>query len=297
LHVLIADDDRNLTQLLSNFLKSRGLQVTVAYDVMQALTAVMKAPPDAILLDDVMPGGSGLDLLRRLKVSTKTNRIPVVVISSSNDPALATRVREIGADDFLPKPLEFEVTFQTLCRLTGQQELASQGGEENQQVSSSGTRRLKLWERAAIVDIFRRELSRAQREKSMVGVLLVELDQYPRIRDSYGADAAEGLLWELALKVSASIRLYDSLGRYSAEQLMIVLPGSDAAGALVRAERTREAIQQTTFATPNGVFQVTLSMGVTAITGTPEDAAAALEMAEKALRQASEAGGNRSAQL
>ena len=70
--------------------------------------AALRNPPDAILLDVNMPGGTGLQVLRQLKNSTKTNQIPIIVISGSIDPATAATVTSMGADEFLGKPPNFE---------------------------------------------------------------------------------------------------------------------------------------------------------------------------------------------
>jgi two-component system phosphate regulon response regulator PhoB len=106
--ILIADDDRVLTQVLSVRLKKAGYKVVVVYDAMQCIIAALRNPPDAILLDVNMPGGTGLQVLRQLKNSTKTNQIPIIVISGSIDPETAATVTSMGADEYLGKPPNFE---------------------------------------------------------------------------------------------------------------------------------------------------------------------------------------------
>ena len=106
--ILIADDDRVLTQVLSIRLKKAGYRVVVVYDAMQAILTALRNPPDAILLDVNMPGGTGLQVLRQLKNSAKTNQIPIIVISGSMDPATASLVTSMGADEYLGKPPNFE---------------------------------------------------------------------------------------------------------------------------------------------------------------------------------------------
>src|SRR4029453_12825784 len=70
MNLLIADDDRVLTHLLSVRLRALGWKVTIAFDAMQALMFAMRSHPDAILLDIDMPGGTGVEAIRKLKVST-----------------------------------------------------------------------------------------------------------------------------------------------------------------------------------------------------------------------------------
>jgi DNA-binding response OmpR family regulator len=77
-------------------------------DAMQAIMAALRTPPDAILLDVSMPGGTGLQVLRQLKNSVKTNMVPIIVITGSLEPEMAATVRSLGADEFMTKPPDFE---------------------------------------------------------------------------------------------------------------------------------------------------------------------------------------------
>jgi len=118
--VLLADDDRVLTRLVTAGLKSRGWQVEVAHDAMQALMFAMKAPhPDVIALDIGMPGGTGFAVLKKLQQSSRTGQIPVVVVSGSISEAEEAQVAEFGVAAFLRKPVEAQVLHETLSRAIG----------------------------------------------------------------------------------------------------------------------------------------------------------------------------------
>ena len=118
--VLIADDDRVLTRLATAGLKSRGWQVEVAHDAMQALMFAMRTPPpDVIALDIGMPGGTGFEVLKKLQQSSRTGQIPVVVVSGSINEADEARVTEYGAVAFLRKPADPQVLHDTLMRAAG----------------------------------------------------------------------------------------------------------------------------------------------------------------------------------
>jgi CheY-like chemotaxis protein len=119
--VLIADDDRVLTRLVAAGLKSRGWQVEVAHDSMQALMFAMRPPhPDVIALDIGMPGGTGFDVLKKLRQSSRTEQIPVVVVSGSITEGDEARVLELGAVAFLRKPADPQNLHETLSRAAGQ---------------------------------------------------------------------------------------------------------------------------------------------------------------------------------
>lgn len=112
--ILIADDDRVVSHLLSARLQAEGWRVTVAQDAMQALMFALRLAPDAIVLDINMPGGTGLDALRKLKASSKTAAIPVIVVSGAVDRALPENVATLGAVAFLPKPIDVDALIQLL---------------------------------------------------------------------------------------------------------------------------------------------------------------------------------------
>ncbi len=119
--VLVADDDKVLTRLVTAGLKTRGWQVEVAHDAMQALMFAMKAPhPDVIALDIGMPGGTGYEVLRKLQHSSRTSQIPVVVVSGSITEADEARVADLGAVAFLRKPVDAQTLHDTLSRAAGQ---------------------------------------------------------------------------------------------------------------------------------------------------------------------------------
>lgn len=103
--VLIADDDQVTVQMVASVLKATGHDVRAAYDSLQAVTQAMRDPPDAIILDIAMPAGGGWSVLQRLKASSKTRGIPVVVLTALTDPQLPAQAKALGADAFLVKPV------------------------------------------------------------------------------------------------------------------------------------------------------------------------------------------------
>ena len=106
--ILIADDSRFQGQLLASFLSEKGFEAVFAQDALQAWTAALRCAPQLILLDINMPGGTGTEVLKRLRMSTKTQHIPVIIVSGEEDPEIESLVRSLGAVDFLHKPVEQE---------------------------------------------------------------------------------------------------------------------------------------------------------------------------------------------
>ncbi|CAN5771189.1 N/A [soil metagenome] len=109
MNILVAEDDKALSRMICTVLQQGGHICVPAYDAMQTFMYAMKQAPDLILLDVNMPGGTGVGVLQKLKNSTKTSSIPVVVLSGSIDPALPAQVVEMGAFRYLAKPFDPEL--------------------------------------------------------------------------------------------------------------------------------------------------------------------------------------------
>lgn len=104
--VLIADDSKVYVHLITGWLHDLGHEVVVASDAVQASMLVPRTQPDAVILDISMPGGSGVDVLKRLKTSSKTKHIPVLVVSGNGGSEMRDLVKRLGAADLLEKPLD-----------------------------------------------------------------------------------------------------------------------------------------------------------------------------------------------
>jgi CheY-like chemotaxis protein len=119
MRILVADDDIVISHLISSTLRGRGHEPVAAYDARQVLTCAMREPrPQVILLDINMPGSAGLELLTTLKQSAGTSAIPVIVLSGSSDAAVPDTVRELGAAEYLSKPVDRSALLAALERVT-----------------------------------------------------------------------------------------------------------------------------------------------------------------------------------
>jgi CheY-like chemotaxis protein len=114
--VLIADDSRFQVEVLTSWLSPKGFEVVTALDAFQTWTYALRTSPDIILLDISMPAGNGIDILRKLKASPKTQNIPVIVITGDHKPATEAEVRKLGAAEFLRKPLEQDQIYAAVGR-------------------------------------------------------------------------------------------------------------------------------------------------------------------------------------
>lgn len=123
--ILIADDDRVLSQLVSAVVREAGHVPIAAFDAMQALMFAMRPPvPALIILDINMPGGTGLEALRKLKLSARTAPIPVIVLSGSSEVDMPQQVKALGATEFIAKPIDPEALTQAIQRVLRETETA-----------------------------------------------------------------------------------------------------------------------------------------------------------------------------
>jgi CheY-like chemotaxis protein len=106
--ILIADDDRVFVTMVSDFLRKKGFNVLNAFDAMQALMFAQKSKPTAMLLDINMPGGTGMETLRKVRMMNTTALLPVVVVTASLDARTKDEATGHGADEFLTKPVDLE---------------------------------------------------------------------------------------------------------------------------------------------------------------------------------------------
>ncbi|MBX0330567.1 response regulator [Oscillochloris sp. ZM17-4] len=106
-HVLVVDDDPVIRQLMQRSLEAQGCTITVTGTAREAVAAALAQPPDLILLDVMLPDLDGIELCRRVRAEVQLAEVPVIMITSLNDPDARMRSLEVGADDFITKPIDF----------------------------------------------------------------------------------------------------------------------------------------------------------------------------------------------
>ena len=111
---LVIDDDPDMVKLIGTLLGTLGLQILPAYDAMQGLIVAQREDPALIVVDLHMPAGGGLRLLEKLKASARTGDIPIVVVTADATSDLPKKVRELGARDFVRKPIDPESFLRTI---------------------------------------------------------------------------------------------------------------------------------------------------------------------------------------
>ena len=122
-----------------------------------------------------------------------------------------------------------------------------------------------LFNHRAFFDILEREFARIARQRGPLALIMADLDLFKRVNDTYGHLAGDAVLQECARRIRASVRPYDSVGRYGGEEFAILMPECRLEEAAERAEQVRRAIAQNPIVTPAGVLSVTCSFGIGAV--------------------------------
>jgi diguanylate cyclase (GGDEF)-like protein len=203
---------------------------------------------------------------------------------------------EAGADDYITKPFdqhELQVRLRAGTRLVDlQAELLSAREALREQATKDSL--THLWNRSSIFDILCRELARGQRERTPVGVVMVDLDHFKNINDNYGHFAGDAVLCEASRRMQNAIRQYDSIGRYGGEEFLILLTGCDEEASWAQAERLRKQLTQVQMSLPESSVGVSASFGVTtALPGQPWTPEELIHKADEALYLAKRRGRNR----
>jgi len=143
------------------------------------------------------------------------------------------------------------------------------------------------------LELSARELARAQRTRTPVAMLMIDLDLFKRINDTHGHLAGDRVLNETASVLRSTLRGHDLLGRYGGEEFGVLLPGVDGAGAAQIAERARARIAATDFGTPNLPLRVTVSVGIAVAPDGAGRVADLVSVADAQLYEAKRNGRNR----
>jgi two-component system cell cycle response regulator len=119
MRIMIADDDRVLNRLIEHHLREEGFETRAVHDATQTWTQLTASPPEMLIPDVKMPGGTGLEDLRKMKCLPRTAHIPVVVITAMDDPILLGKLREHRPDALLAKPVAMAQWDEEIARLLG----------------------------------------------------------------------------------------------------------------------------------------------------------------------------------
>ncbi|WP_395703914.1 diguanylate cyclase domain-containing protein [Aquabacterium sp.] len=289
--VLVVDDQPANVQALYQALQADH-QVLVATQGEQALQLCRDKSPDLVLLDIVMPGIDGFEVCRRLKAEPGTHDIPVIFVTGHSDEASETRGLDVGAVDFITKPINVAVV---RARVRTHLTLKRQSDLLREMAFVDGL--TGLHNRRSFDERLATEWQRALRQQQPLALILADIDQFKAYNDHHGHQAGDETLRRVAQQIGALLaRPGDMAARYGGEEFACLLPETDAAGALDVARRIEQAVRA--LAIPHGhsaaAEVVTLSLGTAALVPRGGDEPAALlAAADRQLYEAKRLGRGR----
>jgi two-component system, cell cycle response regulator len=293
--VLIAEDDPICRRVLQSRLHNWGFRVITAEDGLQAWEIVQRGDaPDLLILDWVMPGIDGPELCRRIRERRDAIYPYILLVTGKDDTQDVVRGLEAGADDYLSKPFdptELRARLQVGKRILAlQHELIKAREELRFQANHDAL--TGIFSRAAILSLLNRELQRAARSGMLTGILMMDLDHFKIINDTYGHLTGDAVLREVAARINRAVRSYDSLGRYGGEEFLAVLSNCYPEDLRTIAERVRFAVSDTPIGTEPTSLAVTVSVGGI-VTSHTTPSLESLSAADAMLYEAKRNGGNR----
>ena len=255
--ILVVEDEFSINDTLKFALSKENFEVKGAYNGETALQLFKEFEPHLVLLDLMLPDISGFELCKILNNAYEVRDIPVIMVTARTDGKDIKRALEIGAFDYIKKPFdEIEVIarIQSALRLKGLQDrlksLAMKDGLTG------------LYNHAVLVELLEKEVSKQRRSKGNLSFVMLDIDYFKKINDTYGHMAGDRILKDLSKILTSSVRKGDIVGRYGGEEFSIVLPGAIRDDAYNLCERIRSRVDEHEFSIGDQKVKVTISMGV-----------------------------------
>jgi len=297
LKALIAEDNPGFRLALEKLLGKWGYEVIPAANGRQALEILSKDdPPRLAILDWMMPELDGVEVCRRIREQNREPYIYILLLTAKDTADELIEGMEAGADEYLRKPVntqELRVRLRAGRRIIDLQEELVRARELLRKQASRDCL-TEFFNRGAMFEILTRELKRAERESNTLSLIMADLDHFKQVNDNLGHPAGDAVLREAARRVAACIRPYDAPCRYGGEEFVIVMPGCSLEDAIMRAEDIRSKVATAPIHVPEGLINVSCSVGVTATSGPAGfDGSLLLHEADEALYLAKNKGRNR----
>jgi two-component system cell cycle response regulator len=293
--ILLVDDRRSSYERLAGTLSSEH-EVDVETDANAALFQVAESAYDVLIVSLGLENFDALRLCSQIRSLERTRHLPILILAEPEDNARLLRGLEIGVNDYLVRPIdrnEMLARVRTQIRKKRYSERLRENVQQSIEMAVTDVltglhnRRYMEMHLAALVD-------QSTARGKPLSVLVLDIDHFKSINDSYGHDAGDDVLREFGARIRKSIRGIDLACRIGGEEFVIVMPETDLAVAGMVAERLRRRIASETFPIGgNAPIPVTISIGLAALATPMDTPTAILRRADQALYRAKRDGRNR----
>ena len=295
--VLVLDDNKNTRRKIVSDLERSGLfqQILEAGDGLDGFKKTSANHPDLILCDVEMPRIDGLKFLYMVRSKEEIKDIPILMLTGCTERSLRIKGLSEGANDFIQIPYDPDelIARVKLHLKTNQQEKSLRKRNMELELLSHKDPLTGAFNRRYLSMSLDSEIMRHARSGEDLSLLMLDIDHFKKINDTYGHHAGDLVLQQVTKKLTEGLREYDLLARYGGEEFVVVLPDTRAREAAMVAQRLLQSIRKLAFPELAGTT-VTVSIGVISHSGTKqENAEELLTKADTALYRAKQSGRDR----
>jgi len=219
--VVLADDDPSIRLMIRHVLESEEFDIVEAADGLEAIKAVEKHHPALVLLDAVMPGIDGFTTCKQIKDKGHTD-IPVMMITGLDDDASVERAYDVGAIDYITKPIKWAVLKHRVKSV-----VASVVSERKVQLLAYRDTLTNLPNRLLFADRLEHALIRAHRHRESVALMLIDIDDFKLVNDSFGHEAGDKLIKAIGELLTKSLRRADTVARLGGDEFAVIVEDID----------------------------------------------------------------------
>ena len=281
--VLLIEDSRFQATFFARKLQNVGMETQILIDPLQLNKTLDEFSPDLILLDMYMPAATGMELAKVIRQIETYISIPIVFLSAETDKDKQLEAMKFGGDDFLDKSIKPEHLISTIStRVARYREL-------RQLMMRDGL--TGLLNHTTVKERLEQELLRAERSGLPLSYIMIDIDHFKNVNDTYGHPVGDRVLKSLSQLLTQRLRRTDIIGRYGGEEFAIILPNTAINNALVVMEELRKSFENIRHRVNEQEFSVTFSCGIASLAHY-KTASDLNEAADKALYVAKHEGRN-----
>ncbi|MDX2112372.1 MAG: PleD family two-component system response regulator [Alphaproteobacteria bacterium] len=291
--LLIDDDEIQCKQVLGKLKET--YQVEWVKDTEQVIQKSKEKPYDAILISTLLSGADGLRLASQIKGQEETRNVPILVFVDEEDQRIMFKALELGINDYLTVPVdknEMTARLRTQIRRKRYQEALKSNYQQS--VSMAVTDALTgLYNRHYLNAHLENMVKQSLKNGKNLALMIMDMDHFKSVNDTYGHDAGDLVLKQLAQIIIQISRSTDLAARFGGEEFVILMPETDPQAALGAANRLRESVESTPFTITSGEqLKKTVSIGVASLHPDGDSAESLLKRADEALYSAKNNGRN-----
>jgi len=294
--ILIVEDSATQLLRVQHALRNGGHTSIGAADGDEGWQKFLEEKPDLVLLDIVLPKKDGLTLCREIKQFTGTTFTPVILLTNQDDTASKVKGFEMGADDYLTKPFDVHELLARVKSMLRIKELQVQLQRlvNHLELISTVDELTQLANRRSFNETIRLEFERSRRFRGNLSLIMIDIDRFKRVNDTYGHPFGDVVLRDVAFVVKSSVRRVDFVARYGGEEFAVLCPETSLENGALLAEKLRKNVEAHRTDADDGSVSVTISLGVSdCLAARPLSPDELIRQADDALYEAKKAGRNR----